>query len=176
VAKCPRCGKKAGLLSALTADISDIGADALCSDCRATIREEELRNAELLRQAARRVIVTTTNSIEGYFIEKYIGIESVEYVIGTGVFSEMSGDLSDLFGLRSKAFESKLQTAKRQALDALRMLAAERQANAIVGIDLDFTEFSGNRVGLIVNGTLVRIVPVGLNYVMDDTNGSSVKR
>jgi uncharacterized protein YbjQ (UPF0145 family) len=33
--------------------------------------------------------------------------------------------------------------------------AAKQGANAIVGLDLDYSEFSGNRVVLIVNGTLV---------------------
>ena len=40
---------------------------------------------------------------------------------------------------------------------ALKILAAEKGANAVVGVDLDYTEFSGNRVGLILNGTLVKV-------------------
>jgi hypothetical protein len=29
----------------------------------------------------------------------------------------------------------------------------------VLAIDLDYTEFSGNRIALIINGTLVRIEP-----------------
>ena len=57
-------------------------------------------------------------------------------------------------------FESKLQQAKQTAFTLLKTRAAEKGANAVVGIDLDYTEFTGNRIGLILNGTLVRAVPL----------------
>src|SRR5262249_28728131 len=99
-------------------------------------------------------------TIEGQRIVAYLGIESVEVVIGTGFLSELSGEISDFLGARSKRFEGKLQEAKRVAFDLLKMRAAEKNANAVIGIDLDYTEFSGNRIGLIVNGTLVRAMPI----------------
>ena len=103
------------------------------------------------------MIVTTTSSVDGYHVRKYLGVESVEYVIGTGIFSEITTDFQDFFGRRSSAFEQKLQTAKKNAMDGLKMIAAKQGANAIIGLDLDYSEFSGNRVVLIVNGTLVRL-------------------
>jgi uncharacterized protein YbjQ (UPF0145 family) len=110
-------------------------------------------------------IVTTTPTLEGHQIVAYLGIESVEIVIGTGLFVELTGEIADFFGQRSKGFEGKLQNAKRVAFQALKTLAAQQDANAVVGIDLDYTEFSGNRIGLIVNGTLVRTVPIeGIAY------------
>ena len=42
-------------------------------------------------------------------------------------------------------------------MDALKYRAAEKGANAVIGIDVDYTEFSGNRVALILNGTLVKL-------------------
>jgi uncharacterized protein YbjQ (UPF0145 family) len=46
-------------------------------------------------------------------------------------------------------------------MDALRFLAAERGANAIVGVDMDYCEFTGNRIALmIINGTLVVVEPI----------------
>jgi uncharacterized protein YbjQ (UPF0145 family) len=103
--------------------------------------------------------VTTTPSIDGHRITKHLGIESVEFVIGTGVFSEVSTSFADFFGLRSTAFESKLQVAKTIAMDSLKCLSVERGATAIVGIDIDYCEFTGNRIALIINGTLVRAEP-----------------
>ena len=52
-----------------------------------------------------------------------------------------------------------LVQAKTVAMDSLKYLAAERGANAIIGIDLDYTEFTGNRIALIINGTLVLLEP-----------------
>jgi uncharacterized protein YbjQ (UPF0145 family) len=77
-----------------------------------------------------------------------------------GLFVELTGEIADFFGQRSKGFEGKLQNAKRVAFQALKTLAVQQDANAVVGIDMDYTEFSGNRIGLIVNGTLVRTVPI----------------
>ncbi len=69
-----------------------------------------------------------------------------------------SPSIDDFFGMRSTAFEKKLQDAKQAAFTKLRQVVDKRGANAIIGVDLDYTEFSDNRVGLIVNGTLVKIL------------------
>jgi len=45
-------------------------------------------------------------------------------------------------------------------LDSLKFLAAEKGANAVVAVDLDYAEFTGNRIALIINGTLVFVEPV----------------
>ena len=84
-----------------------------------------------------------------------MGIESAEYVIGTGVFYEVVTHVKDFFGFRSSMFQKKLQKAKQEGFEVLKLLAAQKDAKAVVGIDFDYTEFSGNRVALILNGTLV---------------------
>jgi uncharacterized protein YbjQ (UPF0145 family) len=111
-------------------------------------------------QISKKVVVTTTPGIDGYRIRKYLGIESVEFVIGTGAFSEITTSIADFFGARSSAFEKKLRAAKEHAMDALKYIAAEKGANAVVAIDLDYTEFTGNRIALIINGTLVVAEPI----------------
>lgn len=103
------------------------------------------------------IIVTTTPTIEGYSITQYIGIESVEVVIGTGVWSELSSSIQDFFGSRSTEFEEKLSKAKRLTIQKMKYMAAQKEANAVVAMDLDYTEFSGNKIGVIASGTLVNI-------------------
>jgi uncharacterized protein YbjQ (UPF0145 family) len=120
----------------LTTDIGDLGRDSLCPPCVEAKRRE-------IETAAAKVVVTTTPSIDGYATVQYIGIESV------GV------DATDLFSQKRK-----LQIAKEQAMFALKTLAVEKQANAIVGVDLDYIQFALNRVWLILNGTLVRVAPL----------------
>jgi uncharacterized protein YbjQ (UPF0145 family) len=142
----------------------------VCDSCYAAPaqeRKQALQESEAalqrIKEASEKIIVTTTHNIDGCYVTAYLGVESVEFVIGTGLFSEMTSDFSDLFGLRSSAFESKLQTAKRTAMEAIKFIAAEKGAHAIIGLDLDYTEFSGNRVGLIMNGTLVRLARIKPN-------------
>jgi uncharacterized protein YbjQ (UPF0145 family) len=142
-------------MAALTANIGE--AAYVCDSCKAKEAKEKEERLPHLRQLAKSVVLTTTHNIDGHRVLKYLGIESVEFVIGTGVFSEITTEVEDFFGQRSSAFEKKLQAAKKAAFETLTMLAAEKGANAVVGIDVDYTEFSGNRVGLVVNGTLVEI-------------------
>jgi uncharacterized protein YbjQ (UPF0145 family) len=106
------------------------------------------------------VIVTTTNNIDGYKVKRYIDIESIEIVLGTGVLSEFTAGIGDVFGLRSAAFEGKLSNAKKNAMQLLKYSALKKGGNAVIGIDIDYTEFSGNRIGLIINGTIVEIEPI----------------
>jgi uncharacterized protein YbjQ (UPF0145 family) len=85
------------------------------------------------------LIATTAPFVDGYQVVDYLGIDGVEYVSGTGMLSELS-EIGDLFGMRSTAFESKLRTGRLQALKMFRALAAKRGANAIIGIDFDYSE------------------------------------
>jgi uncharacterized protein YbjQ (UPF0145 family) len=159
---CAKCGARKGLMDALTADIG--ASTYACQNCQESARRaerlDEQRRVERIKQAAGKVIVTTTPKVDGCQVVVYLGIESVEFVIGTGVFSEVSSSIADFFGARSSAFETKLRAAKNHAMNALKYIAAEKGANAVIGIDLDYTEFSGNRIALIINGTLVKLSPV----------------
>jgi uncharacterized protein YbjQ (UPF0145 family) len=143
--ECSSCGKEAGFFKGMS--FQEIRGQEYCHECA----------AKYVRQAIAGVQMTTTHSLEGHNIIRYIDIESVEIVAGTGMFSEFGGDLADFFGTRATAFEQKLRKAKRTALDKLRYRAFELGGNAVVGIDLDYTEFSGNRIGLIANGTIVQV-------------------
>ena len=164
---CVVCGEKQAMAAYLTMDLS--AGTYTCRTCQTKIdtevetkkreqHNEEIENARKLRLAASKVVVTTTNHVDGYSVRRYLGIESVEVVIGTGLFSEFTSGIQDVFGQRSSEFEKKLQWGKKAAFETLTMRAAAKGANAVIGIDLDYTEFSGNRIGLIINGTLVGLV------------------
>lgn len=112
-----------------------------------------------LRKKSQQVIVTTTPNVEGFRIIEYVGIDGIEFVVGTGIFSELVTEVGDLFGGRSGIFESKLRSGREQALKLLQVLAARRNANAVVAIDFDYSQFSSNRTAIIVTGTFVKVVP-----------------
>ena len=69
---------------------------------------------QLIEKQIKEIIITTTNHIDGYRVKKYIDVESVEIVIGTGIFSEVTAGIGDIFGLRSSAYEGKLSNAKKR--------------------------------------------------------------
>ena len=143
--KCPICGDESGLLKAVI--LKRLDGKEMCSQCAKKYVEDKIKEIQM----------TTTNNFDGYKAKKYIDIASVEIVIGTGIFSEFSGEIADFFGARSTEFEKKLQRAKKLAFEKLKFIAFEKGGNAVAGIDVDYTEFSGNRIGLIVNGTVLEI-------------------
>lgn len=110
-------------------------------------------------KVVKQILVTTTPTVDGYRVTRYLGVEAVEIVVGSGPFSEFTTNIQDFLGARSTAFEEKLHSAKAMALKQLAWKAHLRGGNAVVGIDLDYTEFSGNRIGVVVNGTVVDLVP-----------------
>ena len=88
-------------------------------------------------------IITTTNSIEGEVIEKYLGIVSDRLVIGAGLFSEFFAGFTDVFGGRSAKFEDRMNELYNQLMKSLEWKARALDADAIVGLSIDMDEISG---------------------------------
>lgn len=101
--------------------------------------------------------VTTGYDFEGYQIVDYKGIVSGDVVLGTGFISEFAASWSDAFGTTSNTFAGKMKTAKQKALKQLMANAMIMGANAVIGIDFDYTMFGNNMLGVSANGTAVVI-------------------
>lgn len=101
--------------------------------------------------------VTTGYDFEGYQIMDYKGIVGGDIVLGTGFISEFAASWSDAFGTTSNTFAGKMKTAKQKALKQLMANAMITGANAVIGIDFDYTMFSNNMLGVSANGTAVVI-------------------
>ena len=103
------------------------------------------------------MIVTTTPSIEGSRIARYVGIVTGEAIIGANVFSDFFAKVRDIVGGRAGAYESKLADAREIALQEMEAQADRLGANAVVGVDLDY-EVLGQTNGMLmvtVSGTAV---------------------
>lgn len=106
------------------------------------------------------ILVSTTNSIEGYEIKKYFGICSERVVVGAGLFSEFFAGFTDVFGGRSSVFEARLKELYEMAMDKLIASASKIGANALVGTRMDIDEISGKSSQMFmisVSGTAVLI-------------------
>lgn len=101
--------------------------------------------------------VTTGYDFEEYQIVDYKGIVSGDIVLGTGFISEFAASWSDAFGTTSNTFAGKMKTAKQKALKQLMANAMITGANAVIGIDFDYTMFGNNMLGVSANGTAVVI-------------------
>ena len=105
------------------------------------------------------MILTTTPTIEGQPIKQYLGIVTSETIIGANAIKDFMAGLTDFFGGRSSTYEKVLIEAKDSALAELQQCAAQKGANAIVGIDLDYETVgaNGGMLMVTVSGTAVVI-------------------
>lgn len=103
------------------------------------------------------MIVTTTNTIEGYKITSYKGIVVGEAIMGANVVRDVFASITDIVGGRSGAYESKLQDARDTAMNELEARAAALGANAVVGVDLDYEVVGQSMLMVSASGTAVVI-------------------
>lgn len=102
--------------------------------------------------------VTTTNSIEGSKITAYLGVVTGEAILGANIFRDFFAGVRDIVGGRSKAYEEVLREARDAALREMEGEAQKRGANAIVGVDIDYsTVGQGNMLMVSCSGTAVTV-------------------
>lgn len=106
------------------------------------------------------MILTTTPGVEGRRVTAYLGIVSGEAIMGANLFRDFFASIRDIVGGRAGAYEQVIEDAKRAALADMQAQAAELNADAVVGIDLDYEVIGGTKAGMLmvsVNGTAVRL-------------------
>ncbi len=105
------------------------------------------------------MLMTTTPSVEGKRIVRYLGVVTGETIIGANVFGDFLAGVRDFFGGRSGSYEAVLREAKDTALEEMARQAEALGANAVVGIDLDYETVGGSGSMLMVtcSGTAVRV-------------------
>jgi len=103
--------------------------------------------------------ITTTSSIEGKKIVRYLGIVTGEAVIGTKLFDDMFRGIRGISGGRTSKYEKDLFAARGLAIKDMESSAKQLGANAIVGVDLDYEAFGGGEPVLMViaSGTAVEV-------------------
>ncbi|MDR7129632.1 uncharacterized protein YbjQ (UPF0145 family) [Algoriphagus sp. 4150] len=104
------------------------------------------------------MIVTTTNSLDGYSVEQYLGIVSGETIIGANLFKDFLASITDIVGGRSSSYERVLREAKATAMTEMEMQARAFGANAILGIDLDYETIRDGMLMVTASGTAVKVL------------------
>ncbi|MDQ1847698.1 YbjQ family protein [Gemmobacter fulvus] len=168
---CERCGKSSSWLSRPLAD------GKICNDCWAKDQEkalqeetaagelrkiaetEQRQQAQARTQAASQIILTTETA-HNLPVADRLDIVTAEVVIGMNLFKDIFSAFSDTFGGRSKTMQEGLRQARQNALTELRREAHALGADAVVGVDLDYSEISGggkSMLFLVASGTAVTL-------------------
>ena len=105
------------------------------------------------------MIVTTTANVDGREVEEYLGIVFGEVITGINVLRDIGAGLRNFFGGRSEGYEQELLSARQQALQEMEQRAAERGADAILGVDMDYEVLGadGSMLRVTASGTAVRL-------------------
>lgn len=105
------------------------------------------------------MILTTTNTIEGYEVVEYVDIVFGEVITGINIFKDIGAGLRNIFGGRSQGYEDELMTAREQALEEIKRRTADRGADAVVGLKMDYEVLGADNGMLMVtcSGTAVKI-------------------
>jgi len=105
------------------------------------------------------MLISTTPTIEGKPIVRYLGLVSGQAILGANIFKDFFATIRDIVGGRSAAYEKELRAAQQVALEEMRQQAQELGANAIVGADLDYESIQigqgGNMLMVSASGTAV---------------------
>ena len=105
------------------------------------------------------MILSTTNNIEGRPVKNYLGIVTGETIIGANIVKDVFASTRDIVGGRSGSYEKVLREAKDTALKEMTENAKRLNADAILGVDLDY-ETVGNRGGMLMvtaSGTAINL-------------------
>ncbi len=148
MARCAYCGNELSW----TSKTADDGRQycGICYDNLDQIKEEETRNERI-----QNMVASSLFYMEGKKVIKYFDIITSEVVMGTGFLSELGASVSDILGVRSPEFESKLKTAKEKAISKLKYDAVILGANSVLGVDIDYMTVGANMFMVIASGTPV---------------------
>jgi uncharacterized protein YbjQ (UPF0145 family) len=105
------------------------------------------------------MIITTTGAVENRAVAEYLGICTGEAVVGANIVRDLFASVRDIVGGRSGSYEKVLAGAREHALEHLELDAADRSADAVIGVSLDYEVVGekGSMLMVVATGTAVRL-------------------
>jgi Uncharacterized conserved protein len=123
--------------------------------------EEELKREENEINKILNFLMTSGYNFEGYEITKYHRVICAESVMGSGFWRQIKANWADTFGVEAKGLSDKLEEGRWIVTEELVKKAKNLGANAIIGIDFDYTMFGDSLSAIIINGTAVSVKKIG---------------
>lgn len=103
------------------------------------------------------MLVSTTNTVEGKKVVKYLGLVSGEAILGANIFKDFFAGIRDIVGGRSASYERELRQAKDLAVNEMMQQAKNMGGNAVLAVDLDYETLGqgGSMLMVSASGTAV---------------------
>lgn len=107
------------------------------------------------------MIVTTTDTIQGWSIDNYLGIVTAEVVYGTNALKDFFAGIRDMIGGRTGSYERVFEKGQLDAIEELKKRAKALGADGIVGIEIDTGTINVDEKGVLLlitaTGTAVKL-------------------
>ncbi|GAA76726.1 MULTISPECIES: YbjQ family protein [unclassified Pseudoalteromonas] len=104
-------------------------------------------------------VILTTETASNLNVVQRLDVITAECAYGMNIFKDLFASISDIFGGRNKSIQNTLKDARKNVLAELQKEAFSLGANAVVGIDLDYSEISGGgkfgMLFIVASGTAV---------------------
>jgi uncharacterized protein YbjQ (UPF0145 family) len=106
-----------------------------------------------------RLIVTTTMLVEGFEVAEYLGVVRGIVVRATSITQGIRGAFKSFFGGNVAAYEEVCEQARSDAFKKMARQAVEIEADAVIGMAYDATEFAPGTTEVLAYGTAVKLRP-----------------
>jgi uncharacterized protein YbjQ (UPF0145 family) len=103
------------------------------------------------------MIVTTSNDLTGYEIAEYLGIVRGIVVRAPGIGQGILGGLKSIIGGNIESYAEVCEQARRDAYKRMVKHAKELDADAVIAMRYDATEFAQATTEVLAYGTAVRL-------------------
>ena len=104
-------------------------------------------------------MVTTTNDLSGYRVNRNLGLARGIVVRSRSILGNIGAGLQALVGGNITLYTELCEKAREDAYELLLQHAAERGANAIIGVRYDANEVSDGITEVLAYGTAVVVEP-----------------
>jgi len=116
--------------------------------------------AEVIDELAGNIVLTTETMLPDAGRIERIEVITAECVFGMNLFRDFFAGIRDVFGGRSAASQKVLRDSRKVCLTELRREALMVGANTVIGVDLDYSEISGDGKSMLLvvaSGTAARV-------------------
>jgi uncharacterized protein YbjQ (UPF0145 family) len=97
--------------------------------------------------------LSTSATLPGYELLQTTGIVCGEAIMGANVLRDIAGSMTDFFGGRSGAYESKLREGRAIAIQEMLREAKRQGANAVIAVRIDYETIGSGASMLMICAT-----------------------
>ena len=105
------------------------------------------------------MIVTTGNTVEGSTVKEYLGVVRGIVVRAPNIAQGILGGLKQIVGGNIETYAVVCENARQEAFRRMVQHAQEVNADAIIAMRYDATEFAPSVTEVLAYGTAVKLMP-----------------